>query len=151
MDQIRHVTNSEEETAAIARDLAAQLAANDVVLFYGSLGAGKTAFIRGILSHFNAKIGVTSPTYTLVNVYPTEPPIYHFDLYRLQGENDLADVGFDEYLDSGGIVFVEWAEKCGRLKPASGYEIHLEILGETRRQITIGRIEDAHLSAGRSQ
>lgn len=131
----------------MAQELAGRLKANDVVLFYGSLGAGKTAFIRGILNHFNPKIGVTSPTYTLVNVYPTDPEIFHFDLYRLQGENDLADVGFDEYLDSGGIVLVEWAEKCGRLKPARGYEVKLEILGETIREITIGRIEDADISA----
>ena len=146
MDHIRRVTKSEQETAAIAHELAARLVAGDIVLFYGTLGAGKTAFIRGILAQFNSEIGVTSPTYTLINVYPTEPQVYHFDLYRLRDENDLADVGFDEYLDAGGIMLVEWAEKCGRLKPAKGYEIHLEILGETTRQITIGRIEDAHLS-----
>ncbi len=147
MAQQNFVTNSETETAAIARDLAGQLTAGDVVLFYGSLGAGKTAFIRGLLEYFDSKIEVTSPTYTLVNVYPTKPQIFHFDLYRLRDENDLLDLGFDEYLDSGGIVLVEWAEKCGRFKPAAGFIVTLEIEGQTTRKLSIGRIEDVSLSA----
>ncbi len=137
-----YVTKSEGETTSVARDLAARLKASDVVLFYGSLGAGKTAFIRGVLGYFDAKVEVTSPTYTLVNVYPTEPQIFHFDLYRLRDENDLLDLGFDEYLDSGGIVLVEWADKCGRFRPATGYSVTLEIEGETTRTITISRVED---------
>lgn len=147
MAQQVFVTNSETETAAIARDLARCLRAGDVVLFYGSLGAGKTAFIRGLLESFDTKIAVTSPTYTLVNVYPTKPQIFHFDLYRLRDENDLLDLGFDEYLDSGGIVLVEWAEKCGRFKPTSGYVVTLEIVGLNTRKLTMGRIEDVSLSA----
>lgn len=142
MSQQRYVTNSEAETTAVARELAAQLQSGDVVLFYGSLGAGKTAFIRGVLEYFDPRVEVTSPTYTLVNVYPTKPQIFHFDLYRLRDENDLLDLGFDEYLDSGGIVLVEWAEKCGRFRPAAGYTVILEIEGETTRTITIGRVDD---------
>lgn len=141
------VTGSESETEAVAESLAGQLLPGDTVLFFGTLGAGKTAFIRGILRRFDTKVEVTSPTYTLVNVYPTQPPIFHFDLYRIQDENDLLDLGFDEYLDAGGIVLVEWAEKCGRFMPASGYRVSLEIASKTTRKITIGRIADASLSA----
>lgn len=147
MGREQRVTNSELETAAIARALAKRLSAGDVVLFYGSLGAGKTAFVRGMLEYFDAAVTVTSPTYTLINVYPTTPPIYHFDLYRLRGENDLLDVGFEEYLDSNGIVLVEWAEKCGRLKPTRGWEVSLTIQGESTRQISWGRIEDENIGS----
>ncbi len=142
MAQQSYVTKSEPETTAVARDLAARLQSGDVVLFYGSLGAGKTAFIRGVLEYFDPRVEVTSPTYTLINVYPTKPQIFHFDLYRLRDENDLLDLGFDEYLDSGGIVLVEWADRCGRFKPATGYTVTLEIEGETTRTITIGRVDD---------
>ncbi len=147
MAREQHVTNSESETAAVAAVLAERLQPGDSVLLFGSLGAGKTAFVRGILGSFDQHIEVTSPTYTLINVYPTSPPIYHFDLYRLRDENDLLDVGFDEYLDSGGIVLVEWAEKCGRLKPTVGYAVTLAITGESTRQITIGSIADVDISA----
>jgi tRNA threonylcarbamoyladenosine biosynthesis protein TsaE len=142
----QHVTDSESDTAVVAATLASRLRPGDAVLLYGSLGAGKTAFVRGILTAFDPLVEVTSPTYTLVNVYPTNPPVFHFDLYRLRDENDLLDVGFDEYLDANGIVLVEWAEKCGRLKPATGYSVSLEITGETSRMITIDRIGDAHIS-----
>ena len=147
MGREEQVTGSEQETAAVARKLAKRLGAGEVVLLYGTLGAGKTAFVRGILQYFDASVAVTSPTYTLINVYPTTPAIYHFDLYRLRDENDLLDVGFEEYLDAGGIVLVEWAEKCGRLKPERGWEVYLTIEGESRRHISLGRIEDDNTGA----
>lgn len=131
------ISNSEFETTRVARELASTLKSGDVVLFYGELGAGKTAFIRGLVDYFDKSMNVTSPTFTLINVYPTTPKIVHFDLYRLRDENDLLDLGFDEYLAGENIVLVEWAEKCGRLAPNSAYKVRLAIEGETSRCISI--------------
>lgn len=135
-------TNSESETLAVAEQLAERLKAGDSVLLYGELGAGKTTFIRSLVSRFGPQVAVSSPTFALVNVYPTQPPIYHFDLYRLTSDADLYDLGFDESLESGGIVLVEWAEKCGKLQPRKYYAVSLRITGEQQRDITIDYLSD---------
>lgn len=143
--QIRALTTqSEAETLSVAYAFAAQLHAGDVVLFFGDLGAGKTTFIRGMMQHFDASLQITSPTFALVNVYPTQPRVYHFDLYRIGGDSDLIDVGFEECLESDGIVLVEWAEKCGAMTPPRRWEVRLAVVDETRRAIEIERIDNDH-------
>lgn len=142
MQLLETTTCSESETFAVAERFAEMLRPGDSVLFYGELGAGKTTFIRSLVRHFGVGITVTSPTFALVNVYPTQPPIYHFDLYRLTSASDLSDLGFDEYLDADGIVLVEWAEKCAQQMPQRFYTVKLQIAGETERVIRIERSYD---------
>lgn len=140
MNELRFLTTSESETAACAENLARRLKVGDVVMLYGELGAGKTAFTRAIVRHFSPTITTTSPTFSLINVYPTVPVIYHFDLYRIRTENDLVDLGLDEYLDSSGIVIIEWADKCRRMHPNHYYRVELSIMSENEREIVIEEI-----------
>lgn len=133
----RYQSHSEAETQAIAQEFAATLAPGAVVLLEGELGAGKTFFTRAVVNCFDAQIGATSPTFSLVNVYPTAPPIYHFDLYRIQSDAELADLGFEEYLEAGGIVFIEWGERCEHLLAVDYTRVTLAIDGEESREIVI--------------
>lgn len=128
-------TASEAETIAVARGLAQDLADGTVVLLHGDLGAGKTAFVRGLAEGLSIDSDdVSSPTFTLVQEYRGRLRLYHVDLYRLS-ETEVPDLGLEE-LSQTGVVAVEWAEKWGR--PAGRViEVRLEDLGETRRRVTI--------------
>lgn len=106
------------ETEALGRRLAAHLQAGDVVAFFGDLGAGKTAFTRGLAAGLGCTGRVTSPTFTIVNEYDGPVPLFHFDMYRLSGEEELFDIGWEDYLSRGGICAVEWSEQvAGALPP----------------------------------
>ena len=107
------ITNSYEETQATAIKFAKTLKADDVILMFGDLGAGKTCFTNGILYGLDFLEGGSSPTFTIVNEYPTTPKINHFDLYRLQSEDELFDMGFADYFDKGNISIVEWPQIAG--------------------------------------
>lgn len=143
----RYQSNSESATTEIARKFAAGLKAGSLVLLFGDLGAGKTLFTRGIVSYFDKTVSATSPTFSLVNVYPTIPPIYHLDLYRIQGDAEMIDLGFGEYLEANGIVLVEWGEKCEHLLRVNYFRISFTIVGEESREIVIEEIE--HATIGR--
>lgn len=139
----RYQSNSESATIDIARQFAAGLKLGHLVLLFGDLGAGKTLFTRGVVSYFNETVSATSPTFSLVNVYPTIPPIYHLDLYRIQGDAELLDLGFEEYLESDGIVLIEWGEKCEHLLSMDYIRISFTMVGEESRDIVIEEIEHA--------
>ena len=105
------VTNSEQETEALGRRLGERLTAPCVVAFTGDLGAGKTAFTRGLARGLGVTDRVTSPTFTIVNEYEGgRLPLFHFDLYRLSSADELFDIGWDDYLARGGVCAVEWSE-----------------------------------------
>jgi tRNA threonylcarbamoyladenosine biosynthesis protein TsaE len=106
------ITNSEQETFELARDLGTRLQGNEVVLLVGELGAGKTVFSRGLAAGLGLEdiTSVCSPSFTLVNVYQARVPIHHMDLYRLEKKSDIHDLGWEDFLDQG-VVIVEWAEK----------------------------------------
>jgi len=105
------VTTSPEQTEALGSALAAQLRAGDVIAFGGDLGAGKTAFTRGLARGLGVTEFVTSPTYTIVNEYLSgRLPLFHFDMYRLTCADDLFDIGWEDYLLRGGVCAVEWSE-----------------------------------------
>jgi len=104
-------THSPEQTELLGRRLAERLSPGDVVAYRGDLGAGKTAFTRGIAAGLGVKERVTSPTYTIVNEYPSgRLPLFHFDMYRLSSADELFDIGWEDYLARGGVCAVEWSE-----------------------------------------
>lgn len=107
------ISNSMEETERIAAEFAANLPAGSVVAFTGDLGAGKTAFVRGMARGLGINERVTSPTFTIVNEYEGGScPLFHFDLYRLEDADELFDIGWEDYLSRNGICAVEWSERA---------------------------------------
>ena len=108
---MEHVTNSPEETEALGEMLAGRLEPGTVIAFTGDLGAGKTAFVRGVARGLGIAEWVTSPTFTIVNEYEGgRLPLFHFDMYRLGSADELFDIGWEDYLARGGVCAVEWSE-----------------------------------------
>ena len=104
-------THSADETQALGQKLASRLAPGDVIAYFGHLGAGKTAFTRGLAQGLGITDPVTSPTYTIVNEYLSgRIPLFHFDMYRLSSSDELFDIGWEDYLSRGGVCAVEWSE-----------------------------------------
>ena len=130
-------TNSPEETEAIGAALGKILTPGTVIAYRGDLGAGKTAFTRGLAKGLGCREIVTSPTYTIVNEYlGGRLPLFHFDMYRLRSSDDLFDIGWEDYLDRGGICAVEWSENVEDAME-DAICITIEKLGEESRQITL--------------
>ena len=129
------ITNSEAETMSEGERLGRVLTPGAIVALYGGLGAGKTAFIRGLASGLGIKMDVTSPTFTIVNEYPGSIPLYHFDLYRLENEDELFDIGWYDYLERGGVCAVEWSEKARGAFPPNTIIITLESISLNARRI----------------
>ena len=130
-------SNGEGETQDIGRALGSRLAPGSIVALYGDLGAGKTAFVRGLAQGLGSSARVTSPTFTIVNEYDGPVPLFHFDLYRLGGPDELFEIGWDDYLERGGIVAVEWSENAGRALPVSAIRVSIVKTGENSRKIDI--------------
>ena len=132
------VTNSAAETKALGEKLAARLKAGDVVVLEGELGAGKSELARGIARGLGVTETVTSPSFTILNVYERgRCPLYHFDWYRLESEEELYELGMDEYLGGDGIAVIEWAERCPEAVPENVLRIRLEVTGGESRRITV--------------
>ncbi len=128
--------HSVEETWALAARLAAELKPGEVVCLEGDLGAGKTTFTQGLAAALKVKGRVTSPTFCLVQEHAGEKFLVHMDLYRLASEEDVAAIGWEDYLSQGAILVVEWPERAGALIPADARHIvftHLD--GEESRRI----------------
>ena len=105
------ITKSHEQTELLGKKLAELLRPGDVIAYYGDLGAGKTAFTRGLAAGLGIREAVTSPTYTIVNEYLSgRMPLFHFDMYRLSSSEELFDIGWEDYLARGGVCAVEWSE-----------------------------------------
>lgn len=129
-------TESEQGTEAAGERLAESLAAGDVVLLYGDLGAGKTAFVRGLARGIGADpADVSSPTFTIVQEYAGRLPLYHVDLYRLE-EKEVDDLGLEELVLGDGIVAIEWAERW-RGRPDDVITVRIEDAGDESRTITV--------------
>ena len=130
------ISNSAEETREIGERLARSLKAGDVILLDGDLGAGKTELARGIARGLGVKETVTSPSFTILNVYDSGIlPLYHFDWYRLDSEEELYELGLDEYLGGDGAALVEWPARCPDAVPPVHLTIRLEPVGETQRRL----------------
>ena len=142
------LTNSPEETEKVGAALGRILNPGTVIAYRGDLGAGKTAFTRGLARGLGYAEPVTSPTYTIVNEYlGGRLPLFHFDMYRLASSDDLWDIGWDDYLDRNGVCAVEWSENVAdALEDAILITIHKT--GETSRRIVIeggGNLADLSL------
>ena len=132
------LTHSPAETRALGACLARQLLPGDVLILEGDLGAGKSEFTRGVARGLGVEGPVASPSFTILNVYESgRCPLYHFDWYRLESEEELYELGMDEYLGGDGIAVVEWAERCPDAVPEKCIRIRLEVTGEETRRIEI--------------
>ena len=139
MPSEQFITRSPEETEALGARLAGALEPGAVVAFTGDLGAGKTAFVRGLARGLGIRDRVTSPTFTIVNEYEGgRLPLFHFDLYRLGSADELFDIGWEDYLARGGVCAVEWSERMEELLEPGTIRVDLRRgEDESRRVITV--------------
>ena len=132
-----YITTSESETEALGARLAAVLPGGSVVAMYGDLGAGKTAFVRGMARGMGLNARVSSPTFTIVNEYLGERDLIHFDMYRLSGADELFDIGWEDYLARGAVCAVEWSENVEDAFFGDEIRVCIDKLSQTERKITI--------------
>lgn len=133
---IKFISSSESETESIGRKLAQKLKGNEVIALFGGLGAGKTAFTRGLSEGLGFKDGVSSPTFALVHEYEGKFPIFHFDMYRVTTYDDLYSTGFFDYIGNGVLV-IEWSENIEGAIPSDAIRISIKLISENEREITI--------------
>jgi tRNA threonylcarbamoyladenosine biosynthesis protein TsaE len=134
------ISESPEQTRYIARRLTESIGGPGIIALHGELGSGKTCFVQGIALALHIRQPVVSPTFTIVREYRGIRALYHIDLYRLGGPDELPGIGFEDYLESGGITAIEWAERAHDLLPASTVHVHLELTPESEhRSIRISR------------
>lgn len=136
---MEYLSHSVEETETIAEELGRCLAGGSVVAYRGGLGMGKTAFTRGLARGLGCRGRVTSPTFTIVNEYDGPTPLFHFDVYRLEDAEALFDIGWDDYLDRGGVCAVEWSENIAEFIPDDAVTVTIERCAQQEdwRHITI--------------
>ena len=141
------ITHSPIQTEAVGQALAQRLQPGAVIAYCGDLGAGKTAFTRGLARGLGCRECVTSPTYTIVNEYLSgRMPLFHFDMYRLASSDDLWDIGWEDYLERGGVCAVEWSENVTDAMEGAIW-VRIEKIGEESRRIEIeGGMDLADLS-----
>lgn len=123
------IVRDEEEMLELGQALASVLGPGDIIYLRGILGAGKTVLARGVARGRGYGGPVTSPTFTLMNIYPTQPPIYHFDFYRLETP-DLDDLGLEEYLEGGGISLLEWPQVGEDVLPREALGVDIDLSGD---------------------
>ena len=131
------ISKSEHETEELGRRFAAELPGGTVVAMYGDLGAGKTAFVRGMARGMGLNCRVSSPTFTIVNEYLGKRELIHFDMYRLSGADELFDIGWEDYLARGAVCVVEWSENVSDAFFGDEIVVHIDKLSDTDRRITI--------------
>ena len=138
-----YLTNSPEETEKVGTALGRILPPGTVLAYRGDLGAGKTAFTRGLARGLGYAEPVTSPTYTIVNEnLGGRLPLFHFDMYRLGGSDELFDIGWEDYLARGGVCAVEWSENVEDAFFGDEIVVSIEKLGDSERKITIEGVEE---------
>ena len=132
-----YITNSEKETEELGARIARELPDGSVVAFYGELGSGKTAFVRGMARGMGIDTLVNSPTFTIVNEYIGPRSLFHFDMYRLGSADELYDIGWEDYLARGGVCAVEWSENVEDAFEGDEVVITFRKLDDTTREITV--------------
>lgn len=138
---ITYVSESTAETEEFASKIAKYLKRGSVVAFFGGLGVGKTAFTRGLAKGMGIGCSVSSPTFAIVNDYGGNPPLVHFDMYKVSSWEDLYSSGFFDYIDMGAVLAVEWSENIENALPEDTVRVTIEKGGENSRIITIEGID----------
>ncbi len=135
-------TSSPDETILLGREWGSQFPAQSIVLLEGDLAAGKTTLIKGIVKEIAnlPNDQVQSPTFTYLHIYPGKQIVYHFDLYRLQAEEEFFAMGFDEFLFSGGVCCIEWAERIPSILAQSSHRIRCQHRGNEKRRFFLERL-----------
>ena len=131
---MEYISNNQKQTEEIAEEFAKTLKSGDVVILSGDLGAGKTAFVKGVAKHFNLS-GVTSPTYAYLNVYGDY--LYHYDCYRLSCGEDAERLGLTDYFGGDNICLIEWAENIEDVLPDKVKKVEIRKIGENERKIIL--------------
>ena len=131
------ITNSEAETEKAGEEFSKNLKGGTVVAMYGDLGAGKTAFVRGMARGMGLTCRVSSPTFTIVNEYLGERELIHFDMYRLKSSDELFDIGWEDYLDRGAVCAVEWSENVSDAFFGDELVVRIDKISDNQRKITI--------------
>ena len=135
------ISHSQLETEEIGQKLAEKLPGGSVVAMYGDLGAGKTAFVRGMAKGMGLSCRVSSPTFTIVNEYLGERELIHFDMYRLSSADELFDIGWEDYLSRGAVCAVEWSENVQDAFFGDEIVVRIEKLNDTDRKIPIEGVD----------
>ncbi|HQQ52008.1 MAG TPA: tRNA (adenosine(37)-N6)-threonylcarbamoyltransferase complex ATPase subunit type 1 TsaE [Spirochaetota bacterium] len=137
MKQVHYITNSQEETFDVGYELGKKAKKGDIFGLIGDLGTGKTILAKGIAKGLGINEEITSPTFTLLEVYEAAIPLYHFDLYRISDDSELENLFFEEYWYGDGVSVIEWAERAMKRLPNDIFIIKLEYTGKNRRKIII--------------
>ncbi|MGN1320556.1 MAG: tRNA (adenosine(37)-N6)-threonylcarbamoyltransferase complex ATPase subunit type 1 TsaE [Acutalibacteraceae bacterium] len=133
-----YISNSPSDTKKIARELAAQFKGGEVVAFYGDLGLGKTCFVKGLAEGLGYTGDVSSPTFAIINEYlGGRLNLYHFDMYRVTGWDDLYSTGYFEYMEAGGVLAIEWSENIENALPEDVIKVTIKRIDENSREIKI--------------
>ncbi|MBQ8135172.1 MAG: tRNA (adenosine(37)-N6)-threonylcarbamoyltransferase complex ATPase subunit type 1 TsaE [Clostridia bacterium] len=132
----KFITKSPEETESLAEQIAKTLEGTEMIAMFGDLGAGKTAFTRGLARGLGVDDGVSSPTFALVHEYSGKYTVYHFDMYRVTSWDDLYTTGFFDYMDNG-VMVIEWSENIVDFLPEKRINITIKHLSENEREITV--------------
>ncbi len=122
---MKFISKGEAETERFAEELAKKYQDSPTFLLFGNLGAGKTAFTRGLARGYGSSVRVSSPTFTLVHEYSGDKKVYHFDLYRIESEEELFDIGFEEYFSENTVRVIEWPDAFLDLMPEDAVRIHI--------------------------
>jgi len=134
-----------EETHSWAIRLAKKLKPGDILCLYGNLGSGKTTFVKGLAEGLKIKPNsVSSPTFVLMNAYDGRLALYHFDFYRIEHQEEIVGIGYDEFLFGKGVAVVEWAERFGKYLPPERLDLHFDYVGETGRTIRVAAIGERY-------
>lgn len=137
MKQVHYITSSQEETFDVGYELGKKAKKGDIFGLIGDLGTGKTILAKGIAKGLGINEEITSPTFTLLEVYEAAIPLYHFDLYRISDDSELENLFFEEYWYDDGVSVIEWAERAMKRLPNDIFIIKLEYTGKNRRKIII--------------
>lgn len=140
---MKYISNSYEDTQKIAAEFANTLKEGDVICMYGDLGVGKTAFAKGLAKGLGINEPITSPTFTILNVYNGSLPLYHFDVYRIADSDEMYEIGYEEYVYGDGVSVIEWPGLINDILPDKRYDIEIAKdydKGENYRTIDIKEV-----------
>lgn len=130
-------SSSQEDTIKIGYDVGSRCQGGEVIALYGTLGVGKTVFVKGLALGLGIGESITSPTFAIVHSYEGRLPLLHFDMYRLSCADELLDIGWDDYLDGKNVVALEWSENVEKIIPENAIRVSIRSTGESTREISV--------------